>query len=523
MICNQCGNENRGYYNYCSNDGKRLKSINKRYVLNPIGSESCISCNSNISKYSNYCNECGSIQTKANQKKSIRDCNEDKNKIKNRINTNINNIDKNFNKIKNFAEDISTSTIKKNAMSIDIKQSILTVLLMLGCMSLVAIIFSTIFMNELEALGIFITDEISQWKLALLSMVSYNIPRLFIDIRLSMMSVLNFTTSISGLVGPSIIITSAIISACMLTKKEKVKSNLELNAIAVAGLYSIMIFILSFISNTNILLGEGATLTIKVSNFIGLIISSFAISFIGTYIGMYIKSKDYRTIYSRIFISASSIILLCLFITTVITYTILYSNNTSTTIGYMFTEIIPQNSIIKFAIVVVIAPWLFISSNFSSINFMNIDKYSTLDLVDLISPAVILIVVLPIICLFIKGRRIKCDYKEENSLKVIFIFSCMYSLIIGVIAYATTSYMSFGSNFEGGYVSDIIYEISYMFEYIEPSFMENYITPIYNALGSGMSMGVSMIGAIIGSFIFSFIFIFIGYKTKYKKVKEGRV
>lgn len=523
MVCNQCREENRGYYNYCLNDGKRLKSINKKYVLNSISSESCISCNSTISKYSNYCTECGRIQAQINQKKSTGMYNEDKNNIKDSIKTSISNIDINSKKIENFTNGVSTNTIKRNIMKIDLKESILTAVLMIGVISLIATILSSIYIYELESPGTYITESISQGKITLLSIVSYNIPRLVVDIKMAMMSVINFTVSTGGLIGQFIIIISAIISVCILIKKDKLRSNIELNAAVVAGFYSIMIFGLAFISNTSILLEEGTTLSIGVDNFIVLIISSFTIAFIGTYIGMYIKLKEYRTIYSRMFMSASNIVLFGLFITTIITYLILCSNNPSTSIGYMFTEIIPTNLMFRFVIAVATAPWIFISSNFSSINFMDIDKYYMLDLSKSISPAMILITIIAIICLFIKGRSIKYHYEEKKSIRIIGIFSCIYSLIMGGTAYATKLYISFMPTVEGDYLSEIIYEISYMFEYIKPGFMENYITPIYNTLESGISIGPSVMGTIIGSFVFSFIFVFIGYKMNNRSVQEGGI
>ncbi len=523
MICNQCGEENRGYHNYCLNDGKGLKNINKKNILNSIKSGICISCNSDISKYSNYCNECGSIQSQITQKKSIVTFNEDKNKIKNNIKVGIGSVDINTKKVQSFTNNISTDSVKKNIVNIDIKQSIFMALIIIFGVSIVASIINSIYINELQSLGMYEINQIPKGKIFLLSIVSYNIPRLLIDLKMEMMSVASYTVSTGGLIGPLVIIISAIISSCILTKKDKIRENMGLNAMIVAGFYSIMIFLLAFLSSTNIMIEEGATLSIKVDNFIGLFISSFIISFIGTYIGMYIKSKENRSIYSRLFISSGNIILGGLFATTVITYVILSLNNTNTPIGYIFTELIPDEYWFRVLTSIAAATWIFISLNFSSINFMDIEKYSILDLGDLISPSIILVTIIPIVCLLIKGRAIKYEYQEENALKVVTIFSGIYSLIIGAVAFATTLYMSFNSTVVDDFLSGMMYEMSYMFEYIYPGFMENYITPIYNSLGNGITIGPSMIGAIMGSFIFSFIFVFIGYKTNTKTVKEGEM
>lgn len=514
MYCNKCGVENKEQNNYCINDGEYLAPINKKYVLNQISSENCNICNSKIEKYNNYCSGCGNSQNEIVRRKSA-SINKDE----------IANIGTNTEKIKSIKVP-SIPNLKDRSFKVDFKVCIFAALLTLCCVGVVAGIMNIICINELEEISMGIKNEIPAGKFTLLTMVSYNIARLFIDIEVGMISIGNFTFSMSSIVGPIIVILSSLLSTLILIKNNEKTENIELNASSIALMYSTMTLLVAFISKTNII-AEEVMLTIKITSFIKLFISSFIISFIGAYIAIHIKLREQRTIYSSLFNSSIITIFISVLITIIIIYVALSSIEPNESMSYFMSEfatsISDLESISKFILALLFSPWLFIMSNFTKLNIIDIKSYSLLDLFDIFSPILILIIIVPIVCFLINGSTINSKYKKHNPIKIVSIFSLIYSLIIGLISYATTLYMSAGQTFINEYLDEIMYEMSYMNNYLENSFIQSYIDSIYNTLQNGLSIGPSILSSIIGSFIFSFVFVFIGYKIKNISLKEGEM
>ena len=63
-VCQSCGQRNKNYCNYCSNDGKDLSNFNSKLTFNDEPSGYCGSCGHKTSPSSNYCPGCGKLLSK---------------------------------------------------------------------------------------------------------------------------------------------------------------------------------------------------------------------------------------------------------------------------------------------------------------------------------------------------------------------------------------------------------------------------------------------------------------------------
>ena len=518
MDCNKCENENPSYYNYCKNDGEDLSDYKKKITLKSSVGSNCTECGSSLQGNESYCTTCGNMFSKASRKSEVASSEN----------------------IKELGSNLSESALKtakqslngfnaSNLRNLDIKGLGFSVGLTILLTGIAIAILSMIFSPENLGLaspdasyGMQYYQELmpSKFKLFMYSLAVVNSPNILVSLKMALLNMGEMSIGARFILYPLMTVLFSYISTRVCLDKEKTRGKILEHSIAYSVIYAVVMTIIALIAGYSIT-SEGLSIIVKLG-IVSVFINSFIVSLLGAYLGI---SKGQSQSFINYSFNKSLKTILIGFATTsvgvgIMLYVMLmnFEENNGISFSEYSSYHINNSKLVLFILLAVVVlsllgAWLFVLSNFASISILGITSYNIFSLSSETSFITILFVIIPILLLIMVGRKMKSTYGEEN-VKLIGIFSFIYTLLMSGFAYFTRFVFSMNLGQFQGYINDFIYNMVGNYSYEYAGTVQKYLDQLYSSVNSGLYVGPSIFSVIIASFIFSFVFVYIGCKTK---------